>query len=43
MSSGNAGIAEAAANAMHRDFEVPTDQIKVIVKNEWVTLEGEAD
>ena len=36
-------IAEAAASAMHWDFEVPTDQIKVIVKNGWVTLEGEVD
>ena len=36
-------IAEAAVSAMHWDFEVPTDQIKVIVKNGWVTLEGKVD
>ena len=36
-------IAEAAVGAMHWDFEVPTDQIKVIVKNGWVTLEGKVD
>ena len=36
-------IAEAALSAMHWDFEVPNDQIKVIVKNGWVTLEGKVD
>ena len=36
-------IAEAAVNAMNWDFEVPTDKIKVIVKNGWVTLEGNVD
>jgi osmotically-inducible protein OsmY len=36
-------IAEAVVSAMHWDFEVPTDQIKVIVKNGRVTLEGSVD
>jgi len=36
-------IAEAAVSAMQWDFEVPNDKIKVIVKNGWVTLEGNVD
>ena len=34
-------IAEAALSAMKWDFQVPNDTIKVVVKNGWVTLEGE--
>ena len=34
-------IATAALNALKWDFQVPNDKIKVIVKNGWVTLEGE--
>ena len=36
-------IAEAALSAMKWDSEVPTDKVKVIVKDGWVTLEGTAD
>ena len=36
-------IAEAAVSALQWDFEVPNDKIKVIVKNGWVTLEGNVD
>ena len=36
-------IAEAAVSALKWDFEVPKDQITVIVKNGWVTLEGAVD
>jgi len=36
-------IARAAAHALKWDVWVPQNQIKVIVKNGWVTLEGEVD
>ncbi len=36
-------IAEAALNAMKWDYEVPNDRVKVVVKNGWVTLDGEVD
>ena len=36
-------IAEAALNAMKWDYEIPNDKVKVVVKNGWVTLEGEVD
>ncbi len=36
-------IAEAAVNALKWDFEVPKGQVKVVVKEGWVTLEGTVD
>ena len=36
-------IAEAALNALKWDFEVPTDGVKVMVSNGYVTLEGSVD
>jgi osmotically-inducible protein OsmY len=36
-------IAHAAANALLWDVEVPTDRVKPIVRNGWVTLEGGVD
>ena len=39
----DADIAAAALNAMHWNFEVPKDKVKVIVKNGWVTLQGAVD
>jgi osmotically-inducible protein OsmY len=36
-------IAQAALSAMKWDFQVPNDKIKVVVKNGWVTLDGEVD
>jgi len=36
-------IATAAVNALRWDASVPDDRIKVIVRNGWVTLEGEVD
>lgn len=39
----DADIARAAANALLWDVEVPTDRVKPIVRNGWVTLEGEVE
>jgi osmotically-inducible protein OsmY len=36
-------IATAAVNALRWDASVPDDRIKVMVRNGWVTLEGEVD
>jgi osmotically-inducible protein OsmY len=36
-------IARAAANALVWDVEVPNDRVKAIVRNGWVTLEGDVD
>jgi osmotically-inducible protein OsmY len=36
-------IAGAAVTAMKWDFEVPTDQVQVVVRKGWVTLEGTVD
>ena len=36
-------IAAAAVSALKWDTEVPEDRVKVIVKNGWVTLEGDVD
>jgi len=36
-------IAAAAVNALQWDTQVPSDRIKVIVRNGWVTLEGTVD
>ena len=36
-------IAEAALNALKWDFEVPTDRVKVLIQNGYVTLEGTVD
>ncbi len=39
----DADIARAAANILLWDVEVPTDRVKVIIRNGWVTLEGAVD
>lgn len=39
----DADIARAAANAILWDVEVPTEKVKVIVQDGWVTLEGNVD
>jgi osmotically-inducible protein OsmY len=36
-------IATAAVNALRWDASVPDDRIKVMVRNGWVTLEGDVD
>jgi osmotically-inducible protein OsmY len=36
-------IAEAAADALKWDYEVPDDKVKVVVKEGWVTLSGNVD
>jgi len=36
-------IAAAASNALEWDSQVPSDRIKVVVRNGWVTLEGTVD
>jgi osmotically-inducible protein OsmY len=36
-------IARAAANTLLWDVEVPTDRVKAIVQDGWVTLEGAVD
>jgi osmotically-inducible protein OsmY len=36
-------IAKAAENALNWDISVPTDRVKVMVENGWVTLEGNVD
>ena len=36
-------VAVAALNALTWDYQVPHDQIKVVVKNGWVTLDGTVD
>jgi osmotically-inducible protein OsmY len=36
-------IAEAAADALKWDYEVPDDKLKVVVKDGWVTLSGNVD
>jgi osmotically-inducible protein OsmY len=36
-------IAAAATNALEWDSQVPSDRIKVVVRNGWVTLEGTVD
>jgi osmotically-inducible protein OsmY len=36
-------IAVSAVNALRANISVPAEQIKVIVENGWVTLEGEVD
>jgi osmotically-inducible protein OsmY len=36
-------IAAAAVNALRANISVPDDQIKVIVENGWVTLEGQVN
>jgi osmotically-inducible protein OsmY len=36
-------IAEAAADALKWDYEVPDDKVKVVVKDGWVTLSGNVD
>jgi VCBS repeat-containing protein len=35
-------IARAAVNALDENLVVPRDQIKVVVRKGWITLEGEA-
>ena len=39
----DADIAETALNALKWNYAVPADKVKVIVKNGWVTLEGNVD
>lgn len=39
----DAEIAQAALNAMKWHSSIPDDQLKVIVRNGWVTLEGEVE
>src|SRR5690242_8845165 len=34
-------LARAAREALQWDIEVPSDRVKIIVSNGWVTLEGE--
>lgn len=36
-------IAHAAVTGLRWDIEVPDDQIKVLVENGWITLEGSVD
>ena len=36
-------IVEAALGAMKWDYSIPSDKVKVIVKNGWVTLEGSVE
>jgi len=36
-------IAEAAADALKWDYEVPDDKVKVVVNDGWVTLSGNVD
>jgi len=36
-------IAAAAVNALEWDSQVPSERIKVVVRNGWVTLEGTVD
>jgi len=39
----DADIAAAAVNALRWDVQVPDERIKVIVRDGWVTLEGDVD
>lgn len=39
----DADIAEAAVNALKWNTMVPSDKVKVVVENGWVTLRGEVD
>ena len=36
-------VAVAALNALAWDYQVPNDQVQVVVKNGWVTLDGTVD